>query len=327
MKKPNEKALESIKASINSFEKIIRKSKEMKTNETDTRVIINDILEKVLGYDKYFDVTSEYMIKGTYADYVIKSKGKKYIVIEAKSIDTDLKPDHVRQTINYAANEGILWAILTNGIEWQIYKVTVDKQVDKKLFFEVNLLNLCADDIINLFYISKTAVDNNLLEEYWNYRSAFDPSLIVKILLSDEIINKIRKEVQNAIDYKITSDEITNILISKVLRSEVIKELTSESNSKEFNQVKIDLDGITPVQKEILKILLSVSEPITSNEIKNKLPPEILETISSLGGPMSGISKRLGKALIKTDTGYKLEKKAQKIIDNFLINHQEMQYS
>ena len=47
MKKPNEKALESIKASINSFEKIIRKSKEMKTNETDTRVIINDILEKV----------------------------------------------------------------------------------------------------------------------------------------------------------------------------------------------------------------------------------------------------------------------------------------
>jgi len=75
------------------------------------------------------EVTSEHAIKGTYCDLAIKIENTLQTLIEVKAIGLELKDNHVKQAGDYAANQGVTWVVLTNGIVWRIYKVTFEKPI------------------------------------------------------------------------------------------------------------------------------------------------------------------------------------------------------
>ncbi len=131
MRKPTQSQIAKLREAVEFFTPVIKRSLQNKSNEADTRIIINDLLEKVFGYDKYFEVTAEHMVKSTYVDYAIVIDGKAEILIEVKSMDSNLKQDHIRQTVNYAASEGVKWAILTNGCEWQYIESLLTSRLTK----------------------------------------------------------------------------------------------------------------------------------------------------------------------------------------------------
>ena len=60
-------------------------------NESDTVVIVMDMLQEIFGYDKYSDITSEHAIKGTFCDLAIKLEGAVQLLIEVKAIGLELK--------------------------------------------------------------------------------------------------------------------------------------------------------------------------------------------------------------------------------------------
>jgi len=78
------------------------------------------------------------MIKGTYADYVIQIKGVRYFLVEVKSLSLELSEKHLRQAINYGANEGIEWALLTNGRQFELYRVLFNKPIEGKKVFSIS---------------------------------------------------------------------------------------------------------------------------------------------------------------------------------------------
>ena len=82
-------------------------------DESGTRLMINSFLMDVLGYAPIEEIKTEYMIKGTYADYVVQLGGTRHFLVEVKALSLNLAPAHLRQAINYGANEGIYWALLT----------------------------------------------------------------------------------------------------------------------------------------------------------------------------------------------------------------------
>lgn len=53
-----------------TFKALIAKGKT--STEEDARIIINDILGDVLGYDKYNDLKTEFKDKNNRLDYVVK---------------------------------------------------------------------------------------------------------------------------------------------------------------------------------------------------------------------------------------------------------------
>ena len=110
---------------VPKFKKILTDSKERDVNESDTVTIITDMLEEIFGFDKYTDITREYAIQGTYCDLAIKTGKMVDYLIEVKAIGLDLKDNHLKQAVNYASREGIKWVVLTNGILWQIHRVTL----------------------------------------------------------------------------------------------------------------------------------------------------------------------------------------------------------
>ena len=105
------------------FQPIVSAAKARDVGESDTVTIVTDMLAEIFGYDKYSEITSEHAIKGTYCDLAIKVEGGIQSIIEVKAIGIGLKDQHVKQAVDYAANQGVEWVVLTNGATWRVYKV------------------------------------------------------------------------------------------------------------------------------------------------------------------------------------------------------------
>ena len=65
MNKIPKKTLERLASGLKHFQKIVATAKNRDVNESDTATILNDIFHEVFGYDKYFQITSEFAIRGT----------------------------------------------------------------------------------------------------------------------------------------------------------------------------------------------------------------------------------------------------------------------
>jgi len=93
--------------------------------ETPTRTLFIDLLLKSLGWDVCDpdEVQLEYpTIDGKSVDYALKINGKPILLVKAKGLNDSLGDvKDITQTTGYAANDGIVWCILTNGVHWRVY--------------------------------------------------------------------------------------------------------------------------------------------------------------------------------------------------------------
>jgi len=111
--------------------------------EYPTRTIFIDPLLQALGWDVKDpdEVELEYpTIDGKSVDYAPKINRKPVMFIEAKSLNdplTDVKS--ITQVVGYAANAGVEWCILTNGVTYKVYRSTVKAEAPDKLLFEISL--------------------------------------------------------------------------------------------------------------------------------------------------------------------------------------------
>lgn len=234
---PN-KVKERFIKSVSKFNRILSTAKDRDVNESDTVNIITDMLNEVFGYDKYSEVTSELAIRGTYCDLAIKLDNKIRFLIEAKAVGIDLKSNHLKQSIDYAANQGITWVILTNGIHWQIHKVRFEKPINHDLVADINFtqINPRADkDQECLFLIAKEGVQKDVREEFYEKIQNINKYVIGNFLLSDPIIVTLRKELRKFADgLKIEADELREIIKNEIIKRETID---SEEGKKAQSKV------------------------------------------------------------------------------------------
>lgn len=112
----SKRVVERLVAGIKRYQPILADAKARDVGEADTVTIIKDMLADVFGYDKYSEVTSEHAIRGTYCDLALKIDGTLQTLIEVKAIGLTLKEGHIKQAVDYAANQGVEWVLLTNGL-------------------------------------------------------------------------------------------------------------------------------------------------------------------------------------------------------------------
>ncbi|MDP8922142.1 MAG: type I restriction enzyme HsdR N-terminal domain-containing protein [Chloroflexota bacterium] len=133
-------ARERVRTAIRRFSKPLADLVARDANEGDTRLLVTDFLCEGLGYDKYSDLTTEYQVKGEFADYGVRIDKQLVAFIEVKRCTTKLSARHLRQVEMYAVNEGVEWIVLTNGAQWQVYHLTGGLPVVVDLAFEIDLL-------------------------------------------------------------------------------------------------------------------------------------------------------------------------------------------
>lgn len=242
----NAKIKERMTKGLKKFQPILKKAHAADVNESDTVTIITDMLCEIFGYDKYENITSEFAIKKTYCDLAIKLNDKVPFLIECKAIALDLKDDYVRQATNYAADSGIEWVVLTNGIVWRIYHITFAKPIDKELVYEFNICELNAKnqgDVELLYYLCIEAFALNskaTLEDLRAQKQILNRFIISQIILTDSCIDNIRKCVRKLYpDLKVTNEEIHSLVYNEIFKREVIEsELAEEAKKTVAKQEK-----------------------------------------------------------------------------------------
>jgi predicted type IV restriction endonuclease len=222
-KKINERLIVGIK----KYQPILVSAKSRDVGEADTVTLIKDMLSDIFGYDKYSEVTSEFAIRGTFCDLAIKLENTLAILIEAKAIGIDLKEQHTKQAVDYAANQGLDWVILTNGITWLVYKVIFEKPIDKELVVSLDLSAINSrsqDDVESLYLLCKEGWIKSALGEYHTQRQALSRFFIGAMLQSEPVLDAIRRELRRVSpDVKISTDDIKSVLLNEVIKREVLE--------------------------------------------------------------------------------------------------------
>ncbi len=210
-----------------NFQKILQGAKDRDVNESDTVTIITDMLCDIFGFDKYTEITSELSIRGTYCDLAIKLDGNVKYLIEVKAIGLDLKENHLRQAVNYGANHGIPWVVLTNGIVWELYKIRFERPVGNELVLAFNFLDLNqrkGEDHEKLFLLAKEGVSKAAVEIYHEHIQSVNRFAIAAIISTDACLEVVRRELRRINpDTKVSKDEVRKILLGEVLKRDVIE--------------------------------------------------------------------------------------------------------
>lgn len=134
----------------------------LQTEEATKNALIMPMLQ-ALGYNVFdpFEVVPEYSAdvatkKNEKVDYVIMLEGKPAILVECKSVSTQLSIKHAGQLFRYFSCTEAHIAILTNGIDYQFYTdIETPNKMDEKPFFELSLLNINARQMAELKKFSR----------------------------------------------------------------------------------------------------------------------------------------------------------------------------
>lgn len=220
---------------VKGYQSILQQQKARDVSEADTVTIVKDILSDVFGYDKYADLTSEHAIRGTYCDLAVKLDGKLSMLIEVKAIGTDLKENHVKQAIDYAANQGCDWVALTNGISWHMYHVIFKKPIDKQLiasfdFIEVNPKK--SADVECLYLVTREGFSKSALSEYRDRKEATSRYMLAAVVMSDPVVGAVRRELRRVSDMLVDADDITKMLREEVLKRDAIEGQDADAATK-----------------------------------------------------------------------------------------------
>jgi hypothetical protein len=223
----SKKVAERIERTLKTFRVVLEQQKARDVSEADTVTLVKDLLSEVFGYDKYAELTSEHSIRGTYCDLAVKLDAKLTMLIEVKAIGTELKDSHVKQAVDYASNQGCDWVVLTNAIEWRLYKVIFRKPIDKQEIAHFDLLTAKPkdeDDLEKIYLLTREGFTKSSLEEYSDRKDATSRYMLAAVILnSDSVKSAIRREIRRTTEINVEEE-----IIERVLREEVIKRETIE---------------------------------------------------------------------------------------------------
>lgn len=251
----NQKTKERFTKSLRKYKKILEKARDADINESDTVTIITDIMEHVFGYEKLVNITSEYAIKKTYCDLAIKVEDKLKFLIECKAIGLNLKNDFIRQATNYAANEGIEWVVLTNGIKWQIYNIEFSQPVENKLIAEFDFLELSTKNTTDLEILAYLSIEGNrksskfTLNNLKEQKSIMNRFVIGQLLTDETVADCVRKLLKKLCpELKTSKEEISNIITQETLKREITDGDNAEEAKKKIS--RMNRSAIRKAKKE-----------------------------------------------------------------------------
>lgn len=274
------KASERIVAGLKRFQPILASAKARDVGESDTVTIVTDMLAEIFGYDKYAEITSEFAIRGTYCDLAIKLEGTLQTLIEVKAIGIDLKDAHVKQAVDYAANKGVDWVLLTNGIVWRVYHIVFAKPIDHELVVDIDFcaLNARSSSDMELLYLwCKEGWQRSVLGDFHVQKQALSRFFLGAIVLTQPVLDTIRRELRRiSPDVRIETEQIRNVLAAEVIKREVMEgEKADEARKK--------------ITKAANKALRSATKKTSSSP--DIIAPQALPSGTSTETDTSGASK------------------------------------
>lgn len=222
-----------IKSNLSKYKRILKKAKDNDIKEADTVPIIRDMLADMMGWDKFSDITKEYEIRKGFCDLAIKINDKAHILVEVKAIGVSLGEKHLRQLRTYANDQGADWIILTNGAEWEVYKVVFRKPITTEMVFTLNFLEINARNkkaVEQIYSISKDGISKDVLKQVYEESRVTNCFVIAGLIMSEPVMTVIKREIKKlSKGVKVDDTFLLNILKEEVLKHVVVEDEKAKS--------------------------------------------------------------------------------------------------
>lgn len=223
--------------------------------EYPTRTIFIDPLLGALGWDVRDpdEVVLEHpTVDGKSVDYAMKVNRKVVLHLEAKQLGDPLDDvKSITQVVGYAANDGVEWCVLTNGVRYKVYKASEKAAAPDKLLFEVSVdpddsNGLTVEELAKQFSrLSRDSMAEGILDQIGT--EIFTTSKVRKALdrlfteASPSLIRLIRKTMS---DSSVTPSQIAQALqriwdASTVTAPPIIAETPSSQMQKKQSKAPL----------------------------------------------------------------------------------------
>ena len=233
---------QEIKNYKSKVQKALKANKDM--NESGVRILINDFLEKVLGYTSFEDIKTEYVNKLGFADYVLQTSTKNTstrIIVEVKAVNISLKEKVLLQGKGYAIETGIYYILLSNGVQFELHRLEIKEKVPTTCMFSFDILQ---DNIKNIIphveLITKKSVSKGLLNNKWQQLNSTAPEKLAEYLMKDKVVKVVKKLIDTDTKIKFKEDDILDS-IYKVITTQIdIKKPMVKKSLENKKDKKID---------------------------------------------------------------------------------------
>ena len=222
--------MKDLKKRVEELQSQLKKHRRSSLKELPTRTIFIDPLLVSLGWDVRDpdEVELEFpTIDGKAVDYALRINKKIVALVEAKALNDPLDDvKSITQVVGYAANDGIEWCVLTNGIKYKVYSSSQRATAPDKLLFEVSIDPESDPDrsveqiVLHLGRLSRDSMARGVLDELGEeiftnakVRKALDKLFVEQ---DDALVRIVRKTMG---DDSITPSQIRSAL-TRIWRGE-----------------------------------------------------------------------------------------------------------
>lgn len=261
-----------IEEKIKKFVDRIGKIKNTISTEEATKTSLIMPFFSLLGYDVFNpnEFTPEYVAdvgikRGEKVDYAIILDNELKILIEAKSVNEDLKK-HSSQLFRYFGTSSAKLAVLTNGIIYKFYTdLDETNKMDSTPFLEVDLLHLNDSTVnelkkftkenFNIQNILNTASDlkySNSIEKVLNEEFSEPSDDFIRFILNRGVYEGVK--TQNVVDkYRPILKKSLISFINEFVNKRLQKALnsTTETKKEEIQETEPQENGITTTIEEL----------------------------------------------------------------------------
>jgi hypothetical protein len=217
------RAKDRIKRGLQEYSTILAKAAERGINEEDTSVIVQAMLVDLLGYDRFWEISGQFQVKGHWADWAVKLDDKVMYFVEVKQLGTKLRDKDLFQVINYSVPQGLSWAVLTTGDVWQCHRVAGGKDIQE--FFEVRVLDpnqSVREKVDYLYLLSREGMKRSALEAHWSHAECYRPEKLAALVVSEQVLTVLRRLVKREKPgRRVQVTELREALLRGVIRGDL----------------------------------------------------------------------------------------------------------
>ena len=196
--------------------------------ESETSGLIQDLFRD-LGY-KYLDgMATEYKVPGLMGkddacDIALSADSgpvkKPAVFVEVKAYSKEITKNHRDQVCKYASKSKVTWAIVTNGIRWEVYRVDVSrsKGVDPHLAFCVDLSNGVSGDALFVFSaLYRNYLRGDSFQSLADRNAKFTPECLAELVLRPESVQCLVRLMSEVHHVDVSESALRSMLAERVI--------------------------------------------------------------------------------------------------------------
>lgn len=221
------KVADRLRNEIEKWRKIVASQRERGVSEADTVTMVKDMLAGIFGYNKYEELTSEQQIRGTFCDLAVKVEGSTRFLIEVKAAGHELSEGHLRQVMMYGANHGIEWLVLTNALDWRLYRLKFAQPIDTEFVAEFNISSVDVsreEDLHKLFLLCREGLEQEAVTRFHRHGQQLNRYTLAQVVQTEPVIKAIRGQFKRLFSgLKLKEDAVLQMLQNEIFKPDLIE--------------------------------------------------------------------------------------------------------